>query len=144
MPRQKAFELEEMVLLLSVYSAFGVSLWIWLHLPLPDCPFYAFTGYPCLTCGITRAVQSFFEGDFHSAFLLNPLFSVSLAALALFNIYALWVMCAGKMRVRVTVTSAKEAAIIRAAAVGLIIFNWLYLVAVGNGHEPLLSALLLP
>ncbi len=144
MPRHKVFDLEEMVLFLSLYAAAGAGLWFRFRLPLPDCPFRALTGYPCLTCNITRALQSFYEGDFASALFMNPLFSVFLTALLLFNVYSAAVICLGKKRVRVNGMSAGEAALIRVIAAGLIIFNWGYLIASADGNGTLLSALLLP
>ena len=37
------------------------------------CRLRAVTGYPCATCGSTRAVYAFFNGDVLSAFAYNPL-----------------------------------------------------------------------
>ncbi|MGO1597132.1 MAG: DUF2752 domain-containing protein [Sphingobacterium sp.] len=36
------------------------------------------TGYPCPSCGSTRAIHLFFEGRFTDAMMLNPLGIVSL------------------------------------------------------------------
>lgn len=36
------------------------------------CGFRARTGLPCLTCGMTRAIQAFCRGDLAAAFQLQP------------------------------------------------------------------------
>jgi len=42
------------------------------------CPIRYFLGFPCATCGTTRALISFFTGDFSSAFYYHPLFFLSI------------------------------------------------------------------
>lgn len=37
------------------------------------CPFRRVTGYPCATCGGTRAAERLFRGDLFGAIALNPL-----------------------------------------------------------------------
>lgn len=37
------------------------------------CPIRAFTGYPCPTCGMTRAMLAAFRLDFYSYFKYNPM-----------------------------------------------------------------------
>ncbi len=46
------------------------------------CPLYATTGLYCATCGATRATFALLHGDFRAAFGFNPLYVVSLPALA--------------------------------------------------------------
>lgn len=38
------------------------------------CPFKLITGIPCMGCGMTRAWESVFVGEFQKAFLYHPLF----------------------------------------------------------------------
>lgn len=45
------------------------------------CPVKAVTGYPCPSCGSTRAIHLLFEGRFTDAVMLNPLGIVSLLLL---------------------------------------------------------------
>lgn len=40
---------------------------------LSICALKNISGYPCVTCGSTRAVLLFFKGDFAAAFLMNPI-----------------------------------------------------------------------
>src|SRR5262249_3662434 len=66
----------------------GASILIWaarawlpaLAALAPDCPFHALTGLPCLACGTTRVALLLAAGDPMSAFLMNPLAAVALAA----------------------------------------------------------------
>ncbi len=46
------------------------------------CPLRAVTGLYCATCGATRATAALLHGHFGEAFGLNPLYVVSLPALA--------------------------------------------------------------
>ncbi|MGE5345925.1 MAG: DUF2752 domain-containing protein, partial [Acidithiobacillales bacterium] len=45
---------------------------------LPPCFFHRVTGFPCLTCGGTRAVLSLLAGDLGVALHANPLVAVLL------------------------------------------------------------------
>ncbi len=65
-----------------VYSAFFVILivgYVWIYLNMADphfgitCIFKYVTGIPCPSCGTTRAVMSFLEGDFLGPIQFNPL-----------------------------------------------------------------------
>lgn len=51
------------------------------------CLFKSFTGFPCPSCGLTRACKSFFNFDFKKAFYYHPLFFF-IPPLFLFLIYA--------------------------------------------------------
>jgi hypothetical protein len=46
------------------------------------CPLLATTGFYCATCGTTRATVALLHGNLRTAFDLNPLFVVSLPAIA--------------------------------------------------------------
>ena len=48
---------------------------------LPDCFFRSVTGFPCPTCGGTRAALALARLDVPAAFLANPLVSLSLLLL---------------------------------------------------------------
>ncbi len=47
---------------------------------LPDCPFRALTGLPCLSCGTTRAALCLAQGKLAAAFQFNPLAAAALLA----------------------------------------------------------------
>src|SRR5262245_55658791 len=53
--------------------ALAVGLLHLARLPIPVCVFKAVTGWPCPTCGSTRAVGRLLEGDLPGAFAMNPL-----------------------------------------------------------------------
>ena len=125
--RAKHFDLEEAALLFSTYAICVAIIWLWLHLPIPACPFHALTGFPCLTCGATRAMQFLLHGELRSAFLMNPLFFMLLIGLALFDAYAGVVICFRKPRMRLQAISRSEAALIRVSVVVLLLLNWAYL-----------------
>src|SRR5689334_261690 len=79
----------------SVTSIAGASVWLTLSLPWPHCLFLAFTGFPCLTCGSTRALIEFLRGDFFGAFRWNPLALVAFCGVILFDFYAAVVLAGG-------------------------------------------------
>lgn len=71
-------------LLLVVGLVAPIAAWVFTRwgLRTPPCLFYEFTGYPCPSCGATRALRAVVMGDLRGAFLLNPLaFAVMLAGL---------------------------------------------------------------
>jgi len=41
--------------------------------PFPGCFFFAFTGWHCVSCGLTRALHALVHGDVIRAFSMNPL-----------------------------------------------------------------------
>ena len=47
------------------------------------CPIALFTGFPCPTCGFTRAMRKAFHGDFSGAFRLHPLWPLIAVVIAL-------------------------------------------------------------
>jgi hypothetical protein len=42
------------------------------HLP-STCTFVHVTGYPCPTCGMTRAMVAIGKGNWHRAYIMNPM-----------------------------------------------------------------------
>ena len=53
----------------------------------PQCLFRAFTGWHCISCGLTRALHALAHGEVARAFSLNPL---AMALLALSPLLAAW------------------------------------------------------
>jgi len=58
----------------------AVGVWVLLKFdpnqagsPFPGCFFYAFTGWNCVSCGLTRALHALVHGDVIRAFSMNPL-----------------------------------------------------------------------
>src|SRR5262249_24427563 len=114
----------------------GASILIWaarawlpaLAALAPDCPFHALTGLPCLACGTTRVALLLAAGDPMSAFLMNPLAAVALAATWIGGFAApLW-LATGLPLPRVPRALPVPA---RVAIVTLLLANWCFLVARG-------------
>jgi len=113
----------------SVTVLAGGAAWLALALPWPRCPFFAVTGFPCLTCGATRCTIAFLHGDFLSALRWNPLVFVALCGLGVFDLYAAIVLVGRLPRLRVVDWTAAEKKVVRIAAISLLALNWIYLLA---------------
>ena|SRR3712207_2653688 len=111
----------------TITGALVMLLWLGLALPWPRCAFHALVGLPCLTCGSTRAALAMAHGDLAQAWHHNPLASIALAAVALFDLYALVVVVTRAPRLRVAFSRG-----MRRAAVALLgsaaLLNWIYLI----------------
>ena len=114
-------------LLVSVTAAALAALWFALSLPWPRCTFLALTGLPCVTCGATRAAMAFLYGDLAAAWHFNPLASVLLGALALFDLYAAAVLITRAPRLRISLTSRLAPRLVAAVAIFAGLLNWGYL-----------------
>ena len=127
--RLRPGELDAELIWLCVTLATGALglIWVALHLPLPRCTFLAVTGLPCVTCGATRAAMALAEGDLSAAFWLNPLVFVGMAAVALFDLYALAVLLARAPRLRIAVSSRRARPVLVAISCGALLLNWIYL-----------------
>jgi hypothetical protein len=116
----------------SVSALVASVVWFALHLPWPGCTFHALTGLPCVTCGATRAAIQFLHGHLVAAWILNPLVSAGLGALALFDFYALFVLITGVRRLRIAHLTQNERIVARVLVISLFALNWIYLL----GHPP--------
>ena len=113
------------ILALSGFMAVG---WLCSGLPTPLCPLHTLTGFPCLTCGMTRGLRSLLHGDLESAFLFNPLGMAVLFGLVLYLFYAVAVVAARLPRLRWEPLSSRAAIWLRVAVVTLVAMNWIYLI----------------
>lgn len=95
-------------------------------LPWPHCLFLSLTGYPCLTCGATRAAIQLVHGHFGQAFRWNPLVFVVLLAVATFDVYAAMAVAFRARRLRL-VFSPGEKTVVRWAVLIVAAVNWGYL-----------------
>lgn len=108
-------------------AALGALLWLSLRLPFPRCTFRALTGWPCPTCGATRAALEFLHGGIAAAWRMNPLVTVGFASVALFDTYALAVLALRWPRVRFGSAPPAARKIVLAATVVVLLLNWIYL-----------------
>jgi hypothetical protein len=98
------------------------------HLPFPACLFKAVTGWPCLTCGSTRAVGRLFAGDLPGALAMNPLTTVVALGIVPWGLVDL--ALAARRRALDLSLSGPASLAARGTAVALLLANWAYLIAV--------------
>ena len=119
-------------LCVSLGGLVAASIWLWLELPWPICVFHDFTGYPCLTCGATRAGVAFFHGHLKDALKWNPLITVGYCALTLFDCYAAVAVVLRLPRLRFLPLNISEKKVIRWVMIGVLFVNWGYLLTVNR------------
>ena len=107
----------------------GAALWLGMGLLWPRCPFLAITGFPCLSCGATRALIAFTHGNFWEALSWNPLAFLAFCAVAAFDLYAIVVLLGRTARLRIVDWTRGQKKTARIAAVAAIALNWIYLLA---------------
>ncbi len=123
--RLRAGELDHELIWLAVTITSAVFLLMWLRigLPLPQCTFRALFGIPCVTCGATHAALAFFRGNFAAAWRFNPLATLSLIAIVLYDAYALLALVRLTPRLRVAISRRYLLPLIS----GVALLNWIYL-----------------
>lgn len=125
--RPSELDHELLWLAVSVTSAALGAAWLALQLPWPGCNFRMLFGIPCFTCGATRAALALLNGDLAHAWTWNPLATVTMLGVALFDVYAFAVLVLRRPRLRVDLSSAKWLLVgLVVAAAGL---NWAYLLS---------------
>lgn len=130
----RPLELDHEALWLTVGGASLCLLGLALATPgiqLPLCTFKFLTGLPCPTCGLTRTVIALSRGDMGRALFMNPLAAVACLAGLAYLVYAAAVIAFRLPRLRPRVTPL-DGRILRAAAVSLVAFNWLWLIVSGR------------
>jgi len=130
-PAPQEIDHELVWLTVSLGAGIGLAAWLAAQMPTPQCVFHSLTGWPCLTCGATRAAIQFFHGHFGASLLFNPLAFLAFCGLIVFDLYALTVLIAGAPRLRLANLSRAEKNLARSAAVLLLASNWLYLLIAG-------------
>ena len=94
-------------------------------LPFYVCYFRAFTGWPCMTCGSTRALGALAHLDLAAAVAANPLAVVVGVAIGLWGLADL--VLAPRRRALSIEVSPAVARVLRIALVAAVAANWLYL-----------------
>ncbi|HHQ47619.1 MAG TPA: DUF2752 domain-containing protein [Acidobacteria bacterium] len=96
---------------------------------LPRCAFHRLTGYPCPTCGTTRAALALLHGHILQAIVYNPLMAVLGCAFVAGGILApLWALAG--LPLPVVPSNAWKP--LRIAALLAILVNWAYLLLAGR------------
>ena len=94
------------------------------------CIFHKITGYPCLSCGLSRSVDAFFAYDFIDMLYYNPLAVLFFGGLFFFSLFKLAeFILAFKLNFSI---SKKAAVFARIILLVLIVANWLFLVGTGR------------
>jgi len=101
-------------------------------MPLPACNFHRLTGYPCPSCGGTRACLLLSRLDVLGAARMNPLAAVLGIAGGLWALYSIAVLAFRLRRIRLGFSSNTERRIFWITAVLVALANWAYLIAVGR------------
>jgi hypothetical protein len=99
-------------------------------LPFTVCFFKLATGFPCATCGSTRALGRLFHGDMAGAFGMNPLATAGMMALLPWAAVDLALMT--RRQAFGLELGPSAARVVRVAAVAAVFANWAYLVAAGR------------
>jgi hypothetical protein len=92
---------------------------------MPSCVFRAFTGIPCPTCGATRSLVHLANGNLSASFGMNPAIALFIFAALLMFAYDVATLFSGS-RISLSLTP-REATLIRAGAVVVLLANWAYL-----------------
>lgn len=116
-----------------IWLAVGLSAcalggaWLAWDLPRPECNFRNLTGWPCPTCGATRAVLSLTRGDLSSALHWNPLVTLGLGLCAVYLLYAAVVIMLRLPRWRPSAPEPPWPNVLRIGIAALFLLNWAYL-----------------
>ena len=119
--------------LLELYGAIGVLLILvarfvpLARLPYWGCGMRKLTGYPCLSCGMTRSFDWFARGRILDSLLINPLgFLLALASV----VGAAYLVLRPLRLPRLELQLSERAGLwLRVATIALVLANWSYLVA---------------
>jgi hypothetical protein len=94
------------------------------------CWFKLATGYPCMSCGTTRAVGRLVHGDLLGAWRMNPLATVGILGVVVPWGVADAVLAARGRALRVVMAPVTRRAILVVGLL-LVLVNWAYLVSAG-------------
>jgi len=114
-------------LCVTVASAVLLATWVLAGWPFPRCNFRALTGVPCLTCGATRAALSLLHGEWASAWRFNPLATLAMVGVGVFDAYAAAVLAFRAKRLRVRFPSRRVWKFTLGLGALLALANWVYL-----------------
>jgi hypothetical protein len=117
-------------LVVGVVAAAAVAVLHLDQLPIGFCAFKAVTGWPCLTCGTTRAVGRLAALDVGGALAMNPLVTAFAFLLVPWGLGDLALARRGRaLALRLSPLAGRVA---RVAGIVALAVNWIYLVAAGR------------
>jgi len=96
------------------------------------CVFHHLTGYPCLTCGGTRAVAHLLNGELGAAFCRQPLVTVICVGIVPFLLLRVLLRRLGLGFASLLPPALRNKWIIIAVAAALVVANWIYIIHIGN------------
>jgi hypothetical protein len=120
------------IIFLGVGLVLGMAVWLLGldRLGFTFCYFKAFTGWPCPSCGTTRALARLVRGDLAGGLAMNPLTATGILAVVPWAAADALLLARGRaLSVRVR-PALRPALVALAVAAGLA--NWAYLVSVGR------------
>jgi hypothetical protein len=92
------------------------------------CGLRTLTGYPCPTCGVTRAFVRTAHFELGSALRLNPLATVALLGTMVYVPYALAAVALRTRRLRLTHLTRRSTRLLLALCAALVLGNWAYMI----------------
>jgi hypothetical protein len=92
------------------------------------CGLRTLTGYPCPTCGVTRAFVRTARFELGSAFRVNPLATVALLGTMAYVQYALSAVVLRTRRLRLTHLTRRSTRLLLALCAALVLGNWAYMI----------------
>jgi len=98
---------------------------------LPPCVFHQVTGYPCPTCGTTRAILALAGGRWREAALINPLVILG-SALFFAWLIGGWIVYGASGRFPTSRIPAWALWPVRVGVVMLVTANWVWLIVRGG------------
>jgi hypothetical protein len=120
----------ELVWLSASLASLGMAvIWFTLGLPWPICIFHEITGFPCVTCGMTRCAIQFFHGQFFAALKWNPLVFAFLCGLIAYDLYAFAMLAMRGPRLRISFCTQNAKTFVRLSIIFALVLNWIYLLS---------------
>ena len=115
---------------LSAAAVLGARLLPFDSMPALPCMFRELTGYPCMSCGMTRAFRYMAHAQPATAWRYSPLGCAVFVVALLWASYSALVLCARLPVLRVELTRSWESRALRLFLLSLVVANWIWIVPV--------------
>lgn len=127
--RKDEFDHELVWLAVTVGAALLGIFWLSSGWVTPRCLWHELTGIPCIACGGTRCVRHLVQGDWLSAFRMNPLVFIALGSVVLYDLYAAIVLAFRLPRLRFGPWPSWAGWTVRGVIIVGMIVNWAWLIS---------------